>query len=519
MIKEIGLVKEELGWQQVLNQEGVNYELIPNLSNLERYGVVILSRHPVGQEIPALLDHIDYGGSILTDFPGLKALNSEFKYRKSKFRYVVPTSGNIFNNVGVVDFGQKGFALPRTNKPGIYSENYGKGKIIALPFDINQALLNTKTKPKSFYYTTQRFPYETVAEVSKGEVRKLAVNCLRELIRQQNLYYTHLWYYPDSNMSVFTFRVDTDFSPWDNIQSVIKLAQENDMNFTWFVNTKAQKDDLHKFKTLQDSGQDMQLHCFAHNVYSDYMRNRVNIIRGKEVLREVGIEPIGFAAPFGEWNENLARVLEELNFQYSSEFGFTYDDLPSYPIVLGQKSRVLQIPIHPICVGRLLQANLDIDQISDYFMHYINLYYQAHEPIMIYDHPHRIHQFPKVFDAIFKKVKEMKGIWITNFTQFTQWWKRREAIIYNATIENGQLKIITPKENPNFSLHLISPTGQEAFIPLKNGFYHLDKLAWSTIPEGVIADEGIERIRKGISTLQIKEFVNTLNRRLKGQRS
>lgn len=519
MIKRIGLAKPTPGWEQVLNQERINYDSLTTLSNLERYGVVILSRSPVGKEKSALFEYIESGGAIITDFPILNSLLPDFHYDRLRLRYLVPTSDNIFNNVGLIDIGQNGLAPHGSSNSVVHIEEYGKGRIIALPFDLNQSLLNTHTKPKYFYCLTQKLPYETVAEVSKGEIRKLVINCLRVLFQQQNLYYLHLWYYPNSKLSVFTFRVDTDFSPWQNIESVIKLAQENGMSFTWFVNTKAQETDLAKFKKLLESEQDIQLHCYAHDVYKDYAKNYNNVGKGKELLKEVGIEPIGFAAPFGEWNENLAQVLEELDFQYSSEFAMAYDDLPFYPIAAWRKAKVLQIPIHPICVGRLLQAELDINQISVYFKRYINLSYQAREPIMVYDHPHRIHQFYQVFDTIIKKVKNMDRIWITNLTQFTHWWKQRETIAFNGSIEQGQLRIITPKENPNLSLHLISPTGQEAFIPLKNGLYQLDQLAWTMMPEPIIVEEGIERIRQGEFILQIKEFINTLDRRMKGQRS
>jgi hypothetical protein len=138
---------------------------------------------------------------------------------------------------------------------------------------------------------------------------------------------------------------------------------------------------------------------------------------------------------------------------------------------------------------------------------------------MIYDHPHRIHQVAQVFDSIFKEIKELKNVWITNFTQFMAWWEKRKAVIYHATIENNQLQIITPNNNPDFSLHLISPAGQETFIPLKNGLYQLDKMVWSTVPEGITVDQGIERIRTGEFSLKAREFINTLNRKMRGQRT
>jgi peptidoglycan/xylan/chitin deacetylase (PgdA/CDA1 family) len=519
MIKPIGLFSKELGWQQILDQERVNYEIVTGQLNLERYGLVILTRSPNTKELSAIRYYLESGGGILTDFTLLDSLLPDFDCHRIKTRYVIPTSDNIFNNVGLIDVGRNGYAPYETSTPKVYMDDYGQGKIIALPFDVNQALINSGSRTKFFCYPAQKLPYETVAEVSSGEIRKLIINCLRILYKHQNLYYLHLWYYPATCASVFTFRVDTDFSAWDNIQTVIRLAQDNELSFTWFVNTKAQKDYLPDFPEVQKSGQDIQLHCFLHNVFSDYVHNRDNIAKGKELLKSVGIEPVGFAAPFGEWNEDLAQVLEDFDFRYSSEFTLAYDDLPFNPVVLEHNSKVLQIPVHPICVGRLLQAGFDYNQILLYFKRYINLGYQTREPIMIYDHPHRIHQIPQVFDEIFKNVKDLKNIWITNYTQLAQWWKQRETIAFNGSILQGQLKIITPKENPKCTLHIISPSGQESFLPLRNGNYPLDQLTWLTMPEPIMVEEGIERIRQGEFILQIKEFINTLDRRMKGQRA
>ncbi len=519
MIKPIGLFSKELGWQQILDQERVNYEVITGQLNLERYGVVILSRNPNDKELLAIRDYLDSGGGILTDFTKLKSLLPDFHCHRANKQYFIPTTDNIFNNVSLVDIGRNGFAPYATSNPKVMLEDCSQGKIIALPFDMNQSLIKAYAKPKFFYYPTQKFPYEKVAEVSRGEIRKLIINCLRMLAQLQNLYYLHLWYYPETVSSAFTFRVDTDFSAWDNIQTVIKLAQDNDLSFTWFVNTKAQNEYLSHIAELEKSGQDIQLHCYLHNVFSDYVHNRDNIAKGKELLKAVSVESIGFAAPFGEWNNDLAQALEDLDFKYSSEFALAYDDLPFNPVVLERKSKILQIPVHPICVGRLLQAGFDYNQILLYFKRYINLCYQTREPIMIYDHPHRIHQIHQVFDEIFKKVKDLKNIWITNYTQLAQWWKQRETIAFNGSIDQGQLKIITPKENPKCTLHIISPSGQEAFIPLKNGTYPLDQLNWLTMPEPIMVEEGIERIRQGDFILQVKEFINTLDRRMKGQRN
>uniref|UniRef100_A0A7C6EDN0 NodB homology domain-containing protein n=1 Tax=candidate division WOR-3 bacterium TaxID=2052148 RepID=A0A7C6EDN0_UNCW3 len=521
MIKLIGILGKFLpnGWTRILDQERVNYQYITELTNLNQLGVIIIARGLQSQEASIIRNYLTNGGRVLTDFIRLKTLLSDFHYSPTKFRYIIPTLRSpLFLNVNSIDIGQQGLAV-NDERPNLYSQTYGKGKIIALPFSLDLAFSNTRTQPKFFYYPSKtKLPYEQVACVSRGELRRLVVNCLRQLLFEQGCYYVHLWYYPNRFNTCFTFRVDTDFSPFPEIGSVLKLAEENKLSFTWFINTRAQAKDLAKFSSWQRSGQDIQLHCFQHNVFPDYARNYANLSRGKDALWAVGIKPIGFAGPFGEWNENLASGLEALDFKYSSEFGLGYDDLPFYPVVKGKKSNVLQIPIHPICVGRLLQAGFNFNEIFLYFKHYINSHYAMREPIMIYDHPHRINQMLQLFDTLFKWIKSMKDIWLTNFTQFMEWWKQRESVNYDTIIQNGQIEISTKDEDKTFFLHIIRPSGDETFIPLRNGSYSLDQLTWTKPPQPIILADGIERIRKGELMLRIKELVNTWHRRLKGQR-
>ena len=73
---------------------------------------------------------------------------------------------------------------------------------------------------------------------------------------------------------------------------------------------------------------------------------------------EVWLDSIGiahgpwFAAPRGMWNFALGLSLEELGFDFSSDFGYDIDSFPFFPRFRGRKMKLLQIPIHPYSVER-----------------------------------------------------------------------------------------------------------------------------------------------------------------------
>ena len=113
---------------------------------------------------------------------------------------------------------------------------------------------------------------------------------------------------------------------------------------------------------------DTQSHGHFHHVYREPEANRLNLERGTEILCSSGIEPVGFAGPHGRWRASLDEQLEDLGYLYSSDFQIGYDDFPFYPWRGDRFSRVLQIPVHPVCEGLFLEAGVDDPRlIGEYF--------------------------------------------------------------------------------------------------------------------------------------------------------
>ena len=81
--------------------------------------------------------------------------------------------------------------------------------------------------------------------------------------------------------------------------------------------------------------QEIALHCYHHKVSKNYYYNESNIKEGIEIFNKAEIPLFGYAAPYGEWNFNIAKAIEQANFIYSSEFTLDYDNLPFYPYSTG----------------------------------------------------------------------------------------------------------------------------------------------------------------------------------------
>ncbi len=436
-------------------------------------------------QIEGLVNPISLAGHIF-DYESVQELKAKIRLKRKKIRYLLPQKREIFSGVSIIDLEEKALLF----KEGVYENR--EDRIIILPFSLKRSLLDTRIRPKYFYYHPKKFPYEFVSLVSKGEIRKLFFNAMREIYSWLEIEYKHIWYYPLHYRSAFIFRLDTDFARERELKKSYQLLKETGIKGTWFVNTKEHKKLIPLFASWQKEGEDIQLHCFIHQIFPDYKRNYENILQGKEILREGGIAVNGFAAPFGTFNLPLYQVLSDLDFSFSSEFCLSYDDFPFYPVIQEREFKTLQIPIHPICVGRLLEAGFTPYEMFQYYKNYIDWRYKNSLPIFIYDHPHRVASFPELFRRIINYIKEKGDIWITTMAEFYNWWKERE------------------QEGERCALNIIK--GERA------GFARPDEKETALRPREVVYFPiKSSRIKKGNIKLFIKGILWRMNKYLKGR--
>jgi hypothetical protein len=443
----IGLLSPSNAWSTVLMQIGVHYSIVdlhsPSLSN--RYSVIIVNGKPDSDQLQKLRSYHREGGALLDTGPYLKQIEKSRISRKSVGQ-IMPRPQGPFRFVGRIDLHQRSY----TYKSASHLENTvllpGESRYNRLAFlgwDLDKALSSQYSTRKSFLMPAHLSPNEIVSKVSRASIRRSVRVLLNRLHQARNLPFVYLSAIPDGYTKFFGFRIDTDYGTQNSLNKLIRLGQNHDLSMSWFLHVEAHQNWLNYFQSF-NANQEIALHGYHHQTYNSYKKNYQNIEKGFEILKKNDFEIQGFCSPYGLWNKHLQQAIETFNFLYSSEFAYDHDNLPSRPLINNEICDSLQIPIHPIGVGRLQHAGASKPQILSYFKHVVNLQFSRHEPVFLYHHPNQ--EGISIFSKLLESISNEK---YCNWTmkQYAKWWKRREQLVWHPQITNKQLIFNTESRN------------------------------------------------------------------------
>jgi hypothetical protein len=462
---KIGVLGEPAGWNLLLQQIGVSYKKVTDSLHPDEFSAVVASDNVDDRESEMLRQYLTLGGAVLCSVK-VYARIRQSTAQIVNIDYLYPSHDSVFHSLGIIDiFAQCQLAWNandlKTNR-GVLAAHVGKYTddcVIALPFDPTELILDNRTAVKSFYSPARRIPFETVSLVSKNEIRILVSRCLELLHHYRRLPYVHLWHFPNGARSVFCFRIDTDYGTEEQLRQLYLAVHRNQISATWFVDVKSHEKSMEFF--IEMDGQEIGVHCFDHQAFPDFDRNYQNISKAQAILHNSKIRTKGFSAPYGVWNDELGRAIAENGFEYSSEFSYDYDNLPSIP-QLQQGKGVLQIPIHPICAGSLKRHSYDDAQMIQYFTGIVQRKLALREPLFFYHHPKDEHHV--VLDWLFQQMQHEK-IPVSTMGEYAQWWKSRISSIPEFEYAEGSVYMHKFRPDRSMYLRITQPDGTEAIIP------------------------------------------------------
>jgi peptidoglycan/xylan/chitin deacetylase (PgdA/CDA1 family) len=454
-------------WSTLLQQIGVLFSET-DWNEPGKYPILIVNSELNDMQVKKVLDFVNEGGSLLAEANFAKQIFS-IKTKHTYIKYLFSDKKIFSSYLPIIDLYRSCEVPDNANLLDDHSGNpvmayfrQGKGNVVIIPGNYIPALLDNSVLRKNFYSSKEVFPSERVAKVSKGSIYHHIKTIIEYLYHSGNLPFVSLWNFPESNKNIFLFRIDTDYGSPQQVDKLYNTLNENSIKGTWFVAAKPSEGWNDKYSSFEE--QETGLHCYRHRIFNSDKENFENFNKGLELLKNSGISPKGIASPFGEWNESFNRVIKKLGFVYSSEFAFAYD---SFPLFSDSTNSILQIPAHPISIGRLSREGFNDDDMLNYFNDVIDKKLSLIEPICLYTHP--AEERYDLLDKIFKKINSL-NIPSMTFHQYAEWWKKRSKINWDASYINNQVRIAADNPDKSFWFYVSNPDGQNYISPLPENY-------------------------------------------------
>ncbi len=514
----VGILSLQPGWVLLLKQLGLPFERVNSPGSIDPagYSVVVVNRYLNREEADDLEKYISNGGGVIdTGFFLRKRETGGFtrRYRRS----IVPDQHDpLLRGVGPIDL----FSRVRAYHDSAESEaghldgllhltHLGKGCIAYVGFDVDRLLTDTRNARKQFHGPGKHLPDEVTARVSKGEIREIVERLICWLHAERGIPYVRAWRFPGKSPSVFCYRIDSDYGTADQIDGLYETAHRNGISMSWFLHVEAHREWLSRFRNFQD--QEIGVHCYRHKTFRSYDANYGNIAEARSLLADIGLSCVGFAAPNGFWNVELARAVEDLGFGYASEFSLDYDDLPFFPWLRHRFSDVLQVPVHPVCIGSLVRAKASTDQMKEYFRSTARMKLGRNEPVIFYHHPG--HEHYDVMDDTFAYIREL-GIPNMTMGDYARWWNGRSRAVRTIWYEERTLSVTSTGDDPSVRLCADLPDGRRGFIE-PNGDFREEEIAWQMPAPQTEKLPNDLHIARGPSLRLIQHSIEDFNSRMR----
>ena len=290
---------------------------------------------------------------------------------------------------------------------------------------------------KTFVFGSAR-PREEVAVTPRARACLELSEKVNKIYSEQRLACPRFSFYPPGFSGLFSFRVDADEYEPKQFERFFETAKKYSHAISIFFSTANYERHMDQIMRCVDHGFDVHSHAHTHFTYNSYAQNLLNLRKADLALSKAGVSKKGFASPYGRWNLGLQRAIDEQGYDFSSEFSYNYDDLPSYPVVDGRRSPVLQLPVHAVGLGVYLESTdaYNENEVKEYYSGLFQQRYAQGQPILFYDHPTKwLGVYPEFMDFIFGLAAAHSDIWICSMSEWAAWWKKRDQTRLHLTQE------------------------------------------------------------------------------------
>ena len=228
------------------------------------------------------------------------------------------------------------------------------------------------------------------------------------------------------------------YGPWRALPRLLDLLAEYDLKATFFVPSWVARHWTDECERILREGHEIAYHGHRHEVFMDLTPDRqrhVMAISRDFFKSRLGVTPVGFRTPSGDWSDETVSILAEFGVIYSSSM--RGDDRPYF--LKGQDGArgLLEIPARPDIDDYTALAYFEdpefpagLDRISDYrlvernWRHEFRGHYRDGLCWTTIFHPKVVAKPGRlgILEGLFRDIREHSGVWVAHCAEIAQWW-------------------------------------------------------------------------------------------------
>lgn len=242
------------------------------------------------------------------------------------------------------------------------------------------------------------------------------------------------------NPSFFTLGA---YGPWRALGYLLDLLDEYRTPTTFFIPGWVVEQWPARCRAIVERGHEIGYHGYKHEAFWQLDRGQQQVVMARSLelfRRHLGITPVGFRTPSGDWSADTVEILLDAGVEYSSSM--RGDDRPYFIEAAASGRRLVEIPgrwefddYASLAYQRNPDFPIGLDRIASYDATFDNWRRE-------FDGSHRdglsmttiFH--PKVsgkpgrillMERLLQHMHQQPGVWFATGREVAQWWRRREA--------------------------------------------------------------------------------------------
>lgn len=430
----VGVVGDAPGWRRILTQLGIPYgDAVPDLG---RWPVLVAEGVPsdaalrvVASGSAMVVSGLDDRGELL-GAAHLTTLTTIGVHPDPGHLSAAPCIARLYDRPGWgVARRHEDRLVKGAHELGVHrlvhEERFGRGWLVVSGVPLTMLITAVGDRLRRFAPGAK--VTERVASVDKADLEAVLRRMVLRAFERLEIPVMHTLPYPGGADSVLIVRVDVDGDDDDDLSTMLAVADEHAVPLSIFFNGELTAPrDLVQPGTAHEVGH----HGWVHNIFETLGENLDNLRRGERWLAgEMAGARRSFVGPRGLWNEALDRALAASGYDYSSEFGLSFDGLP-----FRTPAGVLQIPVHPYSPERAAvhasevgSAQPTADSITRHYVRAIERQVASGQPAHLYGHPPLFGRLSAAVLPEMAATARRLRLPLLTLGGFAAWWQERET--------------------------------------------------------------------------------------------